>query len=347
MKKILIIAPDSIHTKKFIGMLNSNYQVTLLLQADQEQVNSIKINDYNVEKIICKNSLQSVPLIYKTIASCSPDYIHIHTANKLCFITVLINKIFFRTKVVVSTWGSDVLVVPYKSFFYKVVVGICLKLANVVTYDSFVQKFVMQSIYKKLPKLTEFNFGLPSEIVDEKGSLAKEDLIYSSRSHSANYNIEQILSAFNDFYRIHKSYKLIISGVPDPKITPKLNEMIAELGLEEVVKIVGLVSPIENAKYMKRAKIYISIPTSDAKSISIMEAISSNCIVLASDIPANYGLVVDGVNGILSEPNALDISKFSVIDNSIMEKVNVILTYKMTKQYNKDILLKIYDDLKC
>jgi glycosyltransferase involved in cell wall biosynthesis len=55
----------------------------------------------------------------------------------------------------------------------------------------------------------------------------------------------------------------------------------------------------ENAEHYAKSKIYISLPKSDSFPISLMEAMSGECIPVISDLPAYKGIMKKGENALI------------------------------------------------
>ena len=96
----------------------------------------------------------------------------------------------------------------------------------------------------------------------------------------------------------------------------------------------------------QKAKIYISIPSSDATAISLLEAISSNCICFVSNLPANTEHILDGVNGFIeTNLDNIKLEKYKQINQETLESVNSIRSKSYLKDYNKRKFIEIYDEL--
>jgi glycosyltransferase involved in cell wall biosynthesis len=78
-----------------------------------------------------------------------------------------------------------------------------------------------------------------------------------------------------------------------------LENMVRKLGIDRNVKFVGFLSTVEQTNWYSRAKYYISIPTSDSTSASLLEAMSFGCTPIVSDIPANREWVEPDRTGLL------------------------------------------------
>ena len=70
---------------------------------------------------------------------------------------------------------------------------------------------------------------------------------------------------------------------------------------DKEIKFIGFITQNELEYWYKLAKIFVSIPLSDATSISLLEAMSFGCYPILSNIPANLELVINNINGKINE----------------------------------------------
>lgn len=81
--------------------------------------------------------------------------------------------------------------------------------------------------------------------------------------------------------------------------TDALKLLVEQLGINEQVQFAGWVNKVQNAEFYSNAKIFVSIPESDATAISLLEAMAYGCVPVLSDLPANREWIEDGKNGII------------------------------------------------
>ena len=77
------------------------------------------------------------------------------------------------------------------------------------------------------------------------------------------------------------------------------------LGLADAVHFTGRLDADAQAHWYDRAQWYLSLPTSDSVSVSVLEAMAHGCIPLLSDLPANRELVESGRNGLVLADGAM------------------------------------------
>ena len=255
--------------------------------------------------------------IQKIIREVDPDFVNSHYVTSHGFIAALIKnwtKIHF--KLIQSTWGTDILVTPFKNRVYYLLTKYSLNKANLITSDSEYMTSVIKSISRTETLI--FSFGLdalPDVSINEKD----ENLFYSNRMLTENYNIKEVIDLFNVVAQLNHKAHLIISH--DGEQRKNLENYTKELGLEQKVTFIGFVSLEEQLKLYRQAQVYLSLPTSDSTSVSLIEAMAYGCIPILSNIPANHEWVKDGLNGIIYNKQDFNITKFSAI---LSNKVAVV-----------------------
>ena len=125
----------------------------------------------------------------------------------------------------------------------------------------------------KIP-VTTFPFGLDS-LPDNEISNKDPHLYYSNRALIKNFNMGRMIDLFGKIFAFDPRARLIISN--DGSLRKELEAKVKGLGLSEKIEFKGFVSLQEQADIYSRAQFYISIPTSDATSVSLLEAMAFVC----------------------------------------------------------------------
>lgn len=335
-KKLLIIGSNTIHTYRYIQLIEEYFDDILLLTNKKNE-------DYNITSIevdfrLGLNILKSSKRIYNICKEFNPSIVHIHQANSYAFITLFALK-NVSVPNVLSAWGSDVLVNPKRSFLFRWLLQYGLKNIDIATSDSLYMAHEMKNYSDNLD-VRIANFGIDIEGI--KG--VKEKIIYSNRLHKSLYNIDKIIKNFSIFVKNNSDWKLVIAGTGDE--TKQLNHLAQKLSIEASVEFIGWVDSKVNNEMYQKASIYVSVPSSDATSISLLEAIASNCICFVSNLPANCEHIVEGISGYI-EPNLdkIDFEKYLKINKDLLEDVNNRKKQSYVKEFNKKIFLGIYNEL--
>jgi glycosyltransferase involved in cell wall biosynthesis len=240
-----------------------------------------------------KTLFSTVKEIKKQIELFQPSIIHIHQANSYAFFALLAcRKIFIPT--VLTAWGSDVLLLPKSNFLLKKMVQFNLRNADFLTSDSIYMAQEMEKIAPLKNKIIIANFGIDVTPTN----CEKENIVYSNRLHKKLYRVDKIIEVFSLFYTNNNTdWKLVIAATGTETDTLKIKA--AELNLEHAIEFVGWIQKEDNEQWYSKAKIWVSIPESDATSISLLEAMACGCIPVVSDLPANREWIQSGLNGII------------------------------------------------
>jgi len=333
-KYIILADGKSPHTLKWIKELSKYYELYLIsFNGYNDEVLSY-IDNNRIFNLTNNNSklirLSKFFKLIKIVKNINPKFLNAHYLSSYGFFAALIKRKMPTIKLIQSTWGTDILVTPFKNILNYKIAKFSLKYADIITSDSAYMSEKIKEIYEKSNILT-FPFGLDKFKIEYFNK--DEYLIFSNRALYDNYNIDKILKWFGT---LNNKYKLIIAN--SGELEKKLRKLTQELNIEDRVKFVGFLSQIEQEQYYKNSKYYISIPTSDATSVSLLESMRYGCIPIVSNICANREWVLDGINGYYFDDNLelrdleIDviklnqkiISKKAIFEDSIKKLINRI-----------------------
>lgn len=343
MKKLLVISSNTIHVYSFIKLI-SDYFDEILLISDQKnnefQVKTVVV-DFSLKKL--KNYIKTVKSIRNTINTFKPSVIHIHQVSSVSYFAFKAlggNPI----KTVLTAWGSDILLAPNRNFLIRRLVKKSLTRADFLTADSIYMTERMQELCKsKKLSMAVVNFGIELHDVP----LNKEKIIYSNRLHKPLYRIDKIILAFSDFIKNteFKDWKLLIAATGSEN--ENLKKLVVDLKIDSSVEFCGWVNQKENINNYAKSTIYVSIPESDATSISLLEAMAYGCFPVVSDLPSNKEWIKHTTNGFIVKNNQLDF--FSDVLNLDFEKTKIInkniVLERATIEANRAIFISIYKQL--
>ena len=303
-KRMLIVGnPKSIHTIRLSRFFEENYQVELI----DERIDFSFRNFFSALKEV------------KKILSCNRyDILVLYQLNLTAFVATLANR---KKKIPAFAIGigSDILTMPKKGWAYKAMLKYILKHSQAYNAGS---PYLLEQMQKYCPKNSEIllaNLGI-NPIQAQK----KENIIYSNRLHSPLYRIDEVIKAFANFVSKPEleDWRLVVAATGKEKEFQQLSQ---SLGIEDKVKFVGWLSQEENAEYYAKSKIYISLPKSDSFPISLMEAMSGECLCIVSDLPAYKGIMKNN-------ENCLVVSDLEIEKADYIEKVLQLDTPSILKQ---------------
>lgn len=307
MKRYLILSDgQSVHTLKWAKELIKYFNIYLIsFNGFSKELNEIipkeNLFDLKVDVSAVGNNisvLKNVISVKYIINKMMPDYINAHYITSYGTVAILASLMSsVKSKMILSAWGSDILVTPFKSKLYFWLTKFCLSKSDVITSDSSYMCEVIKKI-KFANNIITFPFGvgaLPQIVEQEKNY----DYFFSNRALEENYNIDLVINIFAGIYEKNKEAKLFIAnkGSKDNK----LKKLAEKLKVKDNIEFLGFLSEQKQQYYYRKCGYYISVPKSDSTSVSLLEAMSYGCIPIVSNIPANTEWIEDKINGLYYE----------------------------------------------
>lgn len=342
MPKICLLGDSaSPHTKRWCKYLNERGWDMSLVSFSGEKIE--KVNCFNFPIDVKQDGgnwqcLKYVPKIREVVKKIDPDIINAHYLTSYGLVGILMEPRLF----VASPWGSDILVTPHKNKLFYFLTKIILKRAKLVTSDS---NFMTDEI---------INFGIAGEkIITQpmgvdldiiKNSVYMKDNLFANdeikilslRTLTKNSNIDSIIKALKILTDNDRGKKYILNiangGIEDRS----LKCLVKTLNLESHVNFMGFLNRDRLISEMTKNEIYVSIPTSDSTSVSLLEAMGIGLYPIVSDIPTNREWINDGVNGSLM-PVPLHPEQIS---NSILSTISRLDYVKKALNFNFDVINK-------
>jgi glycosyltransferase involved in cell wall biosynthesis len=336
--KLLLISSGTSHAYNFYKLIAPYF-------SEIKVITNKKNKDWDFDAVELDFSLKNISAYFKTPSQIrkiaeefKPDVIHIHQANSYAFYVLRGLKNYQAPKIV-TAWGSDILLSPGKSFWLKKMVQYNLKNADAFTSDS---KFMAEEMQRLAPErkldILIANFGIGIEPV----AAEKENVIYSNRLHKKLYRIDAVIRAFSKFSE-KQNWRLVIAATGEE--TEQLKSLAKQLNVK--AEFVGWVDKNVNAQWYSKAKIFVSVPESDATAISLLEAMACGCIPVVSDLPANREWINDGENGIIVSNLEEDFYSQALKINSAkaIEQNKKLIAEHGTKQVNSEKFMALYNKL--
>ncbi len=219
----------------------------------------------------------------------SPDIVHAHYVTSYGDLAARGG----RHPLVMTAWGSDLLVTPKRSAWLRALTGWTLRRADLVTGDSADLLHEAARYRLRQPPLL-IHWGVDLQRFAPTPWAGKPPLeIVSLRNWEPNYRIEAIVQAL----------AMLRSRCPEAPVhlhllgggpgRASLQALVGSLGLADHVTLHGRLDDAGMAAVLARCKVSVSVPISDATSVSVLESMACGLAVVASDLPANRAWLSD------------------------------------------------------
>ncbi len=348
MKILFLADARSIHIRRWIDFFSKKrHQVFLISLEPAENINCEKFFIPSKIKTGFLKYFLSVPQIKKIVEKINPDIISAHFIPNYGWIGARLN----RKPLVVTSWGSDILISANKSFLHKKRAKLVLIKADLVTSDSL---YLTSEIAKlKVPenKILTYPMGVSAEFLcsSARQSISNKKIlkVISIRQLEPLYNISLLIEAIpHCLKRAGQQIEFLIGGEGSQK--DLLVQLAEKLKIADKVKFFGKLSQTELMHHFQNSDIYVSTSLSDSTSVSLLEAMACQLIPIVTDIPGNQEWIKDGENGYLVPTGRPEILAKKIVEvvqnyekyqnwteknlNSVKEKANLEENLKKIEQ---------------
>jgi len=316
LKVCLIGSAQSIHVQRWAAFLTSRGHEVHIFSNFPGEVEGAKVwLLYSKKRYGNLAYFFSIWRAYRLLRALRPDIIHFHYLGGASIYSLVCG--FLDFPVVATPWGSDIY--SKQTLKTQLTRRLLEKSDKVITTSQAMNNFIQKSFNVDSKKLVTYSWGIDLNLfgpASQEDKLALREtlgiprsafVIFSNRTMAPVYRTELIVKAF---VRAKKEapnlFLVLLEGPPlDPR-REKYREQIKQMikGSSESVKLVsGYIPPSVMSKYLKASDAVVSIPCTDQRSTSVLEALASCPVVILSNIPPYLELQQEGYRFILlSEP---------------------------------------------
>ena len=232
----------------------------------------------------------------KLIRIIKPDIVHAHFLTDYGLMGYFVHFPLF----VVTVWGSDILITPNKSLFFRIMAKLVLNAAKLITCDSDIARKECLKYCKHPENVEIIQWGVDLSLFREKRRDHTKCItitVLSTRSASPLYNIDSIIRSIPYVIEKYQNVRYIIKFAVSNQES-ELQQLACSLNVTKYIEFVNkMIDYNEFPELLYSADMFVSVPSSDSSSVSLHEAMACGLPVIVSDIPANHEWITDGWNG--------------------------------------------------
>lgn len=315
--RILILSDGgSVHTERWCDYFQAQGYITALFSLEPITIAS-SVETYQGKRITGRGVIDyslAINNFRRVVDDFKPDCISAHFAASYGWLASYADG----CPVIVTAWGSDVLLLPKKSMIHRNRVKRAFAFAAACTVDG---KNLSDAVAKFFPKdkIHRVNMGVDEKLLSlgknrkEPGDTTR---IVAPRGLQPVYDPDTIIDAIALLPDDNK-FEVVLRG--DGESVSRYNEVIRQKSLADIITICERTSHHEYLNLLTSHDIYISASLSDSTSVSLLEAMALGLYPIVSDIEGNHEWISHGDNGLLFEPqNPQDLA--SAIEKAIALK---------------------------
>jgi glycosyltransferase involved in cell wall biosynthesis len=258
--------------------------------------------------------------VRKLVRTLKPDVIHAHQFGAHALYAWFTGI----SPLVISAWGSDILVKPKQSKLIRWLTKFLVRRATLITSDSRLVDRELKAYGARDEQLMAILFGIERQRYQRLAEVSKDHsrlILCSPRLHEPLYNIQTLIESFVEAKREYPGLELWLLG--SGSLTPMLERLVESTDFAGSIHFWGMVSPQESLERMAQSHLMISIPSSDATPVSLLEAMAAGALPILSELPAYHDWITHEINGLFIKPDFSDLASILIRaaqDRSLREK---------------------------
>ena len=294
-----IADPNSIHTRRWLGFFVERGHRIHLLVPDSIQVepgldSRMAVHVYRPwprTHIRGLGSAITALELKRILRRVRPDVLHAHYLSWFGWAAWLSG---FRP-LVVTVWGSDVLIGPRESAMHRRWARRTLSRAALVTAvsEDLAREAIRLGARPERVKIVQFGFdpeifkpAPPPESLRVAYELEGRRVVFSPRGMTPLYRHEVAIQALA---RLPEDVVLLlVKSQAQPEYVARLQELTRERGLEARVRWLPPIPHDEMADHYRLADVVVSLPSTDAFSVTALEAMACGVPVVMGEVPSAH-----------------------------------------------------------
>ena len=327
MRILFLSDAKSIHTQRFAEHFREVGHEVHVASFRNYNIPGVALHilpTYGFGKIGYLFCLQRLRMLARNI---KPDIVHAHHLTSYGFLASMA-----RLKpLVVTAWGSDLLIAPRESRILRWATSKSLVAADVVTIVGEHMNAPAIELGAQASKIHVIPFGVDVEVFYPRrnpSSIPMKLNIISTRKFAPIYDIPTLLDALGLLKKRGLNFTATLVG--DGPLRNDFEKRVEKLGLVSEVNFPGHVEHNVLARLLAEANIFVSSSISDGNNISLNEAMACGCFPIASDIPANRKWIENGINGLLY-PVGDSVALANCLENILRNPAMMITPFSLNR----------------
>lgn len=288
--------PASVHTQRWLGFFAARgHRVSLLIGQDDAAATGldprIEIHRYHrfgPRRIPLLPSVLGRWNLRRLLARLRPDVLHAHYVSRYGWQA----RLSSFHPLVVTPWGSDLLVTPRRSPRARAWSRATLRSADLVTVHSQQLREVAVAMGARADRVARVEFGVDTTAFSpgepDAGRLAALGLggwriLFSPRAARPNYRQDLVVAALAS---LPEDVVAILPGRgADAGVLEQVQASAEAIGAATRVRVLPEIGPDLMLDLYRAAAVVVSVPESDGLPVTLLEAMACGTPAVASDLP--------------------------------------------------------------
>lgn len=299
MKILYVSDAQSIHTRRWAEYFRDQGDEVHVASFREAKIDGVQVHVLNTFGFGKLGYFLAIPKLRSLASKINPDIVHGQYVTSYGFLAAIAQL----KPLIVTAWGSDVLVTPNESIVSRLLARYAVMAADRVTTVAEHMNPAVHGLGVPASAITAVPFGVDVEFFRPplKPRILPPPLcVISTRNFTPVYSVHTVIEAVHLLHR--RGVVVTLDLVGDGPLRQELEEMVDTLGVKEIVQFHGHVDHSCLVKLLGQAHVFVSSAVSDGNNVSLNEAMSCGCVPVATSIPANEQWITHGDNGFLFTP---------------------------------------------
>lgn len=305
---ILLLIADgrSIHTQRWAEYFAERGHEVHLITYDPMNRSIPGVTEHLLSSRWNNHYLAFIPrhfAVKRLVRQIHPDLIHAHFIAKYGFHLPGLAQ----CPKVVSAWGDDILILPRKSRLIAWYTGAVMRGTDLIyAVSENIRSRILGDFKIPAEKVHYLPFGIDTDLFSPRyfeapvASTAIE--IFSNRGFFPVYDNDTLIRGFDLAYRKNPALRLTLKG--DGPLEQSARDLVASLGLSDVVTFRHKTAYADVPLDYRRADIFITTSISDGTPVSILEAMASGLPCIATSVGGIPEWIENRTTGFLIPPRS-------------------------------------------
>ncbi|TSA27547.1 MAG: glycosyltransferase family 4 protein [Bacteroidetes bacterium] len=255
--------------------------------------------------LLLKSSfLRLVPSLKKAIRRFQPDVIHAHYASSYGLLGALTG---FHP-LVISVWGSDILIFPKKNIPAAGIMRFNFRKADAICSTSRIMVPAIRKYTRKEVELVPFGVdtGLFRPFRVERPFEPETFVMGTVKALEPEYGIDQLIRVFNLVKQRNPDRRIKLLLVGGGRLERDLRELVTTLGITQDVWFTGKIPHGEIPRYMNMLDLFVALSHTESFGVSVLEAASCEKPAVVSDVGGLPEVVENRKTGLVVRENDIE-----------------------------------------
>ena len=299
MKRILFVSDAaSVHTRRWAEYFRDQGAEVHVASFRPATIDGVTVHRLAAGRFGKLGYLLAVPALRALARRLEPQMVHAQYVTSYGVLAALAGL----RPLVVTAWGTDVLISPRESALLRRLAGYAVRHADAVTTVAEHMNPAVAALGVELDAIVATPFGVDTQIFVPPAARAEGGplRLICTRNFAPVYSVQTLVEALGIVSREGMALQVDLVGAGP--LEGELRSGIEREGIATQVRFRGHVDHPMLARLLAESHLFVSPAISDGNNVSLNEAMACASFPIATAIPANAQWIDDGVNGLLFPP---------------------------------------------